>query len=231
MLLKYFPRQLRDMLLTRGAAMLVVGVIFSLPAWLVEGAVANADAAAVLRGSLSGMSAFLTLIATYSIIGEDVRRGYYRFLFAKPISPVQFYAQSFVAALIAFLTVQLMIIGVFALVVEPVWPEGVLRETSAIFVLLGSVIFALSRATRLDWLLGLTMFILGNGVRTWYPPAEFLRGKILNVLMPPSHLLEPVLFSPDGIDWGNVTWVGGYSAVCIAIGLSLVRFVPLSSGR
>ncbi len=230
-LLRYFPRQLRDLLLTRGAAMLVVGVVFSLPLWLAQTAIPEANAQAVLRQTLEGMTLFLTMIATYGIVGEDVRRGYYRFLFSKPISPIQYSVQAMVAAFLVFVIAQFLLIGVFAMVVEPVWPDGALRETAAAFVLLGSMIFALSRVTRMDWLIALTIFIFGNLVRVWYPPAESFLGKLLNVVFPPNHLLEPALFPPHAIDWSNVAWVAGYSVACIVIGLSLVRFIPLSSGR
>lgn len=228
-LLKYFPRQLRDMLLTRGAAMLVVGVIFSLPVWLSRSNTADVDFSQLLGVSMMAMAPLMTLVATYGIIGEDFRRGYYRFLFAKPINPMLYYAQAFFAALLVFVIVELLIVAVFSVVVEPTWPTGAIKEGMATFVFWGSIIFALSRVTRMDWLIGMTFLVLGNGVRDWFPPHEVFRGKIFNVIMPPTHVFDPGLFPADGVDWANVAWAGGYAAVCLAIGLSLVRFIPLSN--
>ncbi len=231
-LLAYFPRQLRDIVLTRGAAMLVIAVIMALP--LLLGAVPiaeGADVGALLGKTLQNASVFLIMVATYSLIGDDVRNGYFRFLFSKPINPVLYYTQAFLAAAIAFLAVQLVMVGVFAVVVQPAWPGRLFLEMIASFVLFGSVIFALSRVVRLDWVIGLFLFILGAGMRDWYPPAESIKGKIFNVLLPPSHLLEDPLFPAIGVDWWLVAWVGGYAAICLAIGLSLVRFVPLGSQK
>ena len=78
-LLKYFPRQLRDMVLTRGAAMLVIGVVFSLPPWLARPNVPDLDLSQLLASSMIGMASLLTLVATYGIVGEDFRRGYQKF--------------------------------------------------------------------------------------------------------------------------------------------------------
>ena len=230
-LLQYSPRQLRDMLLTRGAAMLVIAVVFSLPIFMGAVPIAQRGAAAVLDGTLRAMSPFLVMVATYGIIGEDVRRGYFRFLFAKPISPVWYYAQAFLAALIAFLAAQVIVVAVFALAVEPAWPERWLLERTAFFLGFGSVIFALSRVLSIDWLIGLLLFIVGQGVRYWYPVSESLRGKVLNVVFPPSHLMGSSLFAVGGIEWGHVAWVLGYAAMCFAIGLSLVRFMPFGTQR
>ncbi len=228
---QYFPRQLRDMLLTRGAAMLVIAVVFTLPILMGAVRIPPNGAAVLLDGTLSAMSPFLVMVATYGIIGEDVRRGYFRFLFAKPISPVLYYAQAFLAALIAFLAAQLIVVAVFALVVEPAWPERWLLERTVFFLSLGSVIFALSRVLSIDWLIGLLFFVVGQGVRNWYPVSESLRGKVFNVVFPPSHLMESGLFPVEGIEWGHVAWVVGYAAMCLAIGLSLVRFMPFGSQR
>ncbi len=231
-LLAYFPRQLRDIVLTRGAAMLVIAVMLSLP--LLLGAVPiaeDADVGALLGNTLQGTSAFLIMVATYSIIGEDVRRGYFRFLFSKPINPVLYYTQAFIAAAITFFAVQFIMVGLFAVVVQPAWPGLLFLEMIASFVLFGSVIFALSRVVRLDWLIGLFLFIMGSGIRNWYPPAESIRGKIFTVLFPPGHLLDNPLFPATGVDWWHVAWVGGYAAICFAIGLSLVRFVPLGTQK
>ena len=232
LLLAYFPRQLRDVVLTRGAAMLIIAVMMSLP--LLLGGIPigeGADVGALLGDTLQGTAVFLTMVATYGIIGEDVRRGYSRFLFSKPINPVLYYTQAFLAAAITFLAVQLVMVGVFSVVVQPAWPGRLFLEMIVIFVLLGSVIFALSRVARLDWLIGMVWVILGGGVRGWAPAAESIKGKIFNVLLPPSHLFDDPLFAATGVDWWLVAWAGGYAAIMFTIGLSQVRFMPFGTQR
>jgi hypothetical protein len=230
--LRFFPRQLRDMLFTRGAAMLVIVAVLVLPVLLIDFAArpGEVDWKAILSSNLGDMTLFLTMVATYGIIGEDVRRGYFRFLFCKPISPLWYYVQAFVAAWIAFFAVQLVVIGIFAVAREPVWPGQALVRSWGEFLLLGAIIFGLSRITRLDWLLGILLVVLGPILRTAYPASESLRGKLINAVMPPSHLFDRQLF-PEGLAWPQVAWLLGYAGLALALGLFLVRAIPFGTER
>ena len=209
----YFPRQLSDLLLTRGAAMLAVGIMLTLPLLLVPEAAEETELAPLVGALLRSSSFFLIMLATYGIIGGDVRQGNFRFLFTKPIDPVLYYAQAFLIALIAFLAAELVLIGGIALVREPVWPGRALLDTTALFFLLGSMIFALSRVSGLDWIFGMLFIVLAAPVRTRHPASESFMGKVFNVLLPPGHLFDPALFSVDGVNWGHVTWVGTLRSV------------------
>ena len=230
--LRFFPRQLRDVLLTRGAAMLVIAVVLMLEPLLNDYSrlPRQPDWVAILSNGLDGMTLFLTMVAAYGIIGEDVRRGYFRFLFCKPISPLWYYMQAFAVAWIAFVVVQLVVIGVFAVVREPVWPADALVQSWGKFLLLGAIIFGISRISRLDWLLGLLLVVLGTVLRAGYPASESLRGKMINIAMPPSHIFDRQFF-PEGLEWPQVAWLLGYSGLALAAGLVLLRVIPFGTER
>jgi ABC-type transport system involved in multi-copper enzyme maturation permease subunit len=231
--LRYLPRYLADHLLTRGAAMLVVGAVMALPVLLAAGG-SGTDPEALRRllGQVIGnVSVFLILIATAGVVGTDIRQGHYRFLLCKPFSPVAYYGAAFGATLVSFLTVVVAFIGVFALVRDPVWP-GVrpFVDWSINFLLLGGLVFACSRFTRLDWLVAVAAFILGDVARNRWPASESVLGAGLNVLLPPSG--RDSYFADGGAAvWGHIGWAVGYAAVTIALGLLAVRYVPPGEHR
>ena len=231
--LRYLPRYLADHLLTRGAAMLVVGAVMALPILLATGG-SQADEEALhtlIVQAVGNISVFLTLIATAGVIGTDVRHGYYRFLLCKPFSPVAYYGAAFGATLLSFLTVVLVFTGVFAVVRDPVWP-GVrpFASWSITFLLLGGLVFACSRFTRLDWLVAVAAFILGDVARNRWPAAESVLGGVLNILLPPSG--RSSYFADSGAAlWGPIAWALGYAAVMIALGLLAVRYAPPGEHR
>lgn len=231
--LAYFPRQLRDQLVTRGAAMLIIATMIALPVLLTEyDSAMQVDWEMLLARTLNGMVVFLIMVATYGVIGEDMRRGHFRLLFSKPISPVTYYGQALVAAWIGFALTLLVVTGVFALVREPVWPTDALVEAHVGFLLLGGIVFGLSRFTRLDWVVGLLLMIFGGALRDAWPADASLWGKVVNVVMPPSHLEVTDYFpAAGGFDVGPALWIVGYAGLFIVGGLTAVRFVPMGSAR
>ena len=120
------------------------------------------------------------------------------------------------------------------------WDPEVALEITFRFVLLGTIVFAISRVTRLDWILALLFFTLASPLRQAYPAGESVRGWLINVFFPPTQVfdLDPgprdqdqfsALFTSGGVDWGSVAWLVGYSSVWFLIGLWLVRRVQLAS--
>jgi hypothetical protein len=226
--LRYLPRYLADHLLTRGAAMLILGIVLSLPVLLGAGG-PRTDPEALRRllvQVLGNITVFLTLVATAGVVGTDLRQGYYRFIFSRPLSPVTYYGMAFGATLMSFLTVLLALTGIFAVVRGPMWPG--LRPFagwSITFVSLGSLVFVFSRFSRLDWLFAIFAFILGDLARSRWPASESMPGAVLNVLLPPGG--HASFFADGGAPlWGHVAWALGYAAVMLALGLLAVRHLP-----
>lgn len=213
--------------------MLLVGIVMLLP--MLIGPIptkgwTDADFVQALAQHLTNVAPLLTLVAMYGVIGADIRQGHYRFLFAKPLSPAAYYLCAFVAATVSFAVVQLVTVGIFGLFIHPAWSTAGLLDALLAFVVLGGVIFALSRLTRLDWLIGFLIVAVSGLLRRLYPAHQSLRGDILNVVLPPS---GPKTFFPahHPVAWGAIAWAGGYAAVCVAVGLVLVRRLPLGSSR
>jgi len=231
--LRFLPRQLADHLVTRGVAMAVVGLVLMLPllSTLHLGAHVTPEQVDLAFGqALRAGAPLLTLVATYGIVGADARQGFYRFLFSKPVSPTAYYASAFVVAGMSFVVVELVLAGVFALLVGPTWSTTVLLDAAVGFVLLGAIVFAFSRFTRLDWLVAILVTAVANFARWKYPPHDSTLGAVLNVIFPPTGTKT---YFPEGMHpaWGPLAWALGYAAVMLAIGLSAVRFLELGSNR
>ena len=183
---------------------------------------------------------FLALIAAYGLAGQDFRLGYYRALFSKPISVPMYYVLLFCCAGVAFWLVQALAMGTFAFAGVNAWDPGLALEASVRFTMLATLTFAMSRVTRLDWIFALLILSLGDPLRGAYPAGESIRGWVINVLFPPTHVLDlapaaqqagqiTALLPEAGPEWVSVAWLAGYALVCFGIGLLLVRKVPLSS--
>jgi hypothetical protein len=230
--LRYLPRYLADHLLTRGAAMFVVGAALGLPVLLAAGTQRTDPEAlrALLVQVIGTTTVFLILIATAGIVGGDLRQGYYRFILSRPLSPVAYYGLAFAASQLSFLAVLFAFTGIFAVLRGPIWPG--LRPFagwSISFVLLGSLVFVVSRFSRLDWLFGIFALMLGEVVRDRWPPDGSIPGAVLNVLLPPR--VHDWFAADASALWGHIAWALGYAAVMLTLGLLAVRHVPPGEHR
>jgi hypothetical protein len=233
-MVRYLPRLAADYLLTRGGMVLAVGVALLLPV-LVTTRIASPEVVTpeflrtALGSFLQNVLTFLVLVAAAGLVGNDVRQGFYRLLFAKPVSPTSYYAAAFGVMLTGVFVVMLLLTGLYALVATPVWPGRALADVMVRALLLGGLVFAFSRFTRLDWLLGFFVLLLGGLLRTQFPRDESAAGAVLHVLLPPD--LPASLFPAAGPLWGPIAWAVGYGLLGLGAGLAAVRFVPLGAGR
>ncbi len=231
-ILRYFPQLLADYLARRGAAILLVGVVLMLPVMVAARQAAGGeefDPTVLLNQGLHNTAPLLVLVASYGLIGQDFRMGFYRFVFVKPLSPVGYYAATFVAAFLGVQLALLTLTGVYSVVVRPAWSGTPFLDGAAYFAFLGSLIFAFSRFTRLDWLLAMLLLIVGDQARDAYPKDKSFLGAVMNVILPPDPPAS--FFTADAVAWGELSWVLGYAAIAFAIGLMTVRVVPMGAAR
>ena len=230
--LRFWPRQFVDVLLVRGAALLIVSIFLALPVFLRDFSTMAEppDWRTLLGQTLTWTGTILAVIATLHVTGEDFRRGYFRTLFAKPVSPLWYYGQAYLSCAGVYLLTLLAIVGLFAMLQTPVWPMRGLLTALLEFLLIGGMTFGLSRVVRLDWLGAGGLYLLGIVLRNVYPPGDSLRGAVLNVVLPPSHLFTTnyldSLFSS-----GPLLWIGAYAMLWLTIGFASVRLIPFGTAR
>ncbi|MEX0691205.1 MAG: hypothetical protein WD934_02745 [Gemmatimonadales bacterium] len=231
-LLRYLPRHFLDLLMTRGAVMVVIGFLLTLPMSLsgVDDATPE-QLMRVLREALGSMGLFYTLLASYGLVGADVRQGFYRFLFAKPVSPVSYYLLSYVATTIVFCLAIFASFGLIAVMVAPVWPGWpALGDVLADYFLVSGLVLVFSRLTNADWIFGPVILGVSALLRGNYPADQSALGKVLNVVLPPTDTGR--LFPYDGgVNWEPLLIQLAYAAVLVALAMLIVRKLPMGSAR
>lgn len=243
-LLRYAPWQARDYLFERGLPLLVVCTLFG---WLTYGGMAGLrdalDAAElqraatqIWRGIVPQVALFGTILALNGIVATDLRQGYFRFLFAKPVAAPAYYAQAFAVHGLAVGLVTLAFFHILARLLgvpTPVWAAGYVVLH---FVALGGIIFLASSASvswlgRFDWLAAAALW--AGGLLTH---ELALRGvswaRLVSPALPPSWRADIVLQSlvagvPPPAE--PLVHLLAYGAVCFLLGLIVLRHRPLAA--
>ncbi len=248
--------QLRDYVMDRGLPTAIVAGLFgylnvgpSLPRLRASvanispeqiarwGGAAQAEAAlmsdynAIFLGSFLGVVVFLgALFAMNGIVANDRKLGYYRFLFAKPLSPVRYYGQAFFIHWVGYLAVVSALAAVYGVVVWPMLSLPLVYVLALMFLLYGGIAFALSAAARWDWLSLVTITVLATYVWGRYGASTSPMAKLL-YLLPPLHRtaeLYGAVARGVPLDWPLLLWFAGYGAACLAIGLVVLRYRRLA---
>jgi ABC-type transport system involved in multi-copper enzyme maturation permease subunit len=186
------------------------------------------QAAADTLGWLSILGA---LFATNGIVADDRKRGYFRLLFAKPVSVVAYYAYKFAAYGLGFAIVAAVAIGLYNLAVERFFPVVLLPIIALLFVALGGIGFLLSAAWRFDWLSLTTVLVVSRVLWLLFGHDPGWRGKLVHAL-PPIHLVDGVYLAVRAgrpLPLADLVWLVGYGAACLLAGLIVVRRRPLAA--
>ncbi|MGI8401981.1 MAG: hypothetical protein ACR2NS_10335 [Gemmatimonadaceae bacterium] len=237
-LAKYSLWQFRDFVVERGIAIVLIGLLLGYvliePLRRAMGAGFSIDASSPARPVLimvtSSIVSLAVLIAVNGIVSTDRKMGYYRFLFAKPVSPVAYYAQLFLVYLVGVLAAMLVLSGLLRTVVPSFSIVHFLLYTALVFVAMGGIGFFISVATRFDWLTLAAVWLGSRVLRDIYGEKPGLAGKLVQIL-PPVHKLNDLatnLIANGTAATRDVVWLAGYGAVFFVLGLLLLRYGPLA---
>lgn len=241
-LLAYVPWILRDYLTNQGPATLIVVLLIGYMALMpvLDGAlsvplgdVPREMAYRILLAILPAFAFLGPFFATNGIIANDRKFSYYRFLFAKPLSPVAYYVTTFVVYGIGVFIVTFALMGIWALAVRPMFPGTTLLVVAIMYIAFGGIGFLLSAAWRFDWLSLVTVLLVASVAwEQW--------GDVQGILRLPLYLLPQVHRASDiyamvvprpgaPTPWSAILWVGGYGFVCFLLGMVVVRKRPLGT--
>lgn len=247
---RYTLWQARDYTLNRGLPTLIVALLFGYlgvsamltalhgpvgpPTRLIEeyGGIEAARAAwqhqlsTSFVASFLGMFAFLgALIAMNGIVSNDRKLGFYRFLFAKPMTPAAYYGVEFVVNAVCFLVLAALLAVLYGVIIEPVMNVRLLVVIGAAYLCYAGLGFALSALSRWDWLS--LVAVAGAAEILWKmygqsasPLAALLR------LLPPVHRTSEVYAATargTPLPWQSVLWLAGYGAIAFIAGLAILR--------
>ena len=238
-LARYSSWQFRDFALERGVAILIIsflwGFVLIAPMRIAIGAelTANGQASPLWAILLQGVSAIVSLsvlIAVNGIVSTDRKLGYYRFLFAKPVDPVLYYAQLFLVSMIGVVLSMLVLASLLHTIVPIFSIVNFLLYTVLIFIAMGGIGFFVSVAMRFDWVSLVTVWLGSRILRLLYGPRNDWRSKAVE-LLPPVHKVDAVatsLITTGSAHATDVLWLLGYGALFFALGLALLRWRSLA---
>ena len=227
---RYAFWQLRDFARDRAIALLIISIAIGFtiigPIRAVNGGEFDHDRAmTVLQLVLTQIVYITAFVALNGIVSNDRKLGYYRFLFSKPVSIPAYYVQQFVVYLVGFLLVWLLLLGIFGIFAAPVSPFGPLAYCALVFLSFGGIAFLISSLFRYDWPILAAVFLASAIFQQMWMSQEGWRRMVLSVL-PPLYKLSPALddiLKRGTVDTNAVLWLLGYSALCFAGGLYVLR--------
>jgi hypothetical protein len=232
-LTRYAWWQFRDFARDRGVALIIIGVAIGatiIGPMRAMGEIDAVRAKQVLELIISQLSYITAFIALNGIISNDRKTGYYRFLFSKPVSIPAYYAQQFVVFLIGYLIVNLVLLGIFAIFAEPVSPVAPLVVCALVFLSFGGIAFLISSLFRYDWPILAAIFLGSSIFQSMWAMQEGWRRMLLSVL-PPLHKVNGAMLDilrNGTMDGKTLLWLLGYSAICFAAGLVVLRRRPFA---
>ncbi len=243
----YAPWMLRDYLINQGPAtaivLLLIAFLMLFPLLQTPqgrdpatGRVNEMAANALVRGLLPILGFVATIFATNGIVSNDRRFAYYKFLFAKPVNPVTFYVVTFAVYGIGVLVVTLGLVGAWSVLIRPVATLPILVVVALMYIAFGGIGFLLSAAWRFDWLSLVTVLFLATefwGMRNQLAAIRWPARHLL-YLLPPVHRSGEVyaLAWSDGgsaVPWVSIGWLVGYGALCLLLGMVVIRRRPLGT--
>jgi hypothetical protein len=232
-LARYTLWQFRDFALQRGIAIVVIGLLYGYaplaPLRHMSGAGFPSGSQfqiAALSIQVSSSVVFIAvLIALHGIVSTDRKMGYYRFLFAQPVSPVVYYTQTFFVYMVG-LVATMLLFAVLLHTIVPAFRIGhFLLYAALIYVAMGGIGFFLSVTTRYDWVILIAVWLGARILRGLYATAGGWRSKLVE-LLPPVHRVDDVASSLIGsgiAQTKDVVWLVGYGALFFVAGLALLR--------
>jgi len=231
----YARWQLRDFTLGPGGIM--IGLVL-LQIWITSRTTVIVSGNEARTPSLDWLVQAVGLIgsiyATTSVISEDRARGFYRFLFAKPLGPVRYYAQAFALRGVVLIILAAAISVLGTMIAHPVPLLGAVAYTAIMYLFAGGITICQSTVWRFAWVGSLAVFLVSIPVAQLAAPdapvGPFWHAmwRAAHVLLPPfsqQTFLHAMLASAP--NWGDIAgsivWCVGYGLIALVAGALVVR--------
>jgi hypothetical protein len=236
----YMGWQARDFVTERGAPLLIVATLMSFP--IIMGLRNVGENVPPLQAAMSARYGIVQLFAEFSLISvligingvvsNDRVKGYYRFLFAKPVSIPRYYAQAYVVNGLGLVVTALGVLGAIYTLGYPVFPARVLLMVVLVYLSLGGLGFFYSTLARFDWVLMGATWGVAQVLRAVYPAQESRAGRVLDILLPPFHRLRDAgleLARGETPETTTLLWLLAWGISGFVIGLLILRRRPLAT--
>ena len=238
---RYALYQMRDYIMERGLPAMLIGILVGWTTLLelvgrygagwAERPQAIDLAEKSLFGALNQFAFLGILVSVSGIVSNDRRHGYFRLVFAKPVSAVRFYLQAFIVAGLGLLAVSAALLLIWGYVALPIAPWGTLRALAFYYFLVGGTGFLMSSLVRWDWVA--TGLVWGGSVilRAIYQRDTGVMAWIVKHFTAPTHIVEAMrdqLYRGVMPHPSYLAWAFAYAATCIVGALLVVRYRPMA---
>jgi ABC-type transport system involved in multi-copper enzyme maturation permease subunit len=191
-----------------------------------------------MRSMLGAMIFLGALFAMNGIVANDRKQGYFRFLFAKPVTPSRYYGQAFLVHWLGFMLVMMLLGASYGAIVWPVLTPQFALVVALMFVSYAGIAFLLSAAARWDWLSLVVVSVAATFLWTKFGGSTHPLARLL-YLLPPLHRADEVYATVSGmpvlsttelpvVPWPLVAWFAGYGILCYLAGLLVLRYRRLA---
>jgi len=229
-LARYSLWQFRDFVMEKGISIIIIGLLWGYLQLLPFRQSFSPEMTpeliirlvTLLAGSLVSIA---VLIALNGIISTDRKLGYYRFMFAKPVSPMRYYGQLFVVHLVGLLSGMVLLALVFFFVAGRFNVWNLILYTSLIYVALGGIGFFISAASKYDWVTLAAVWVGSRILRALFGNGDDWKSKAVE-LLPPVHKVDTVagsIIATGSAPLGDVVWLAGYGALFFVLGLLVLQ--------
>jgi len=176
--------------------------------------------------SFIGTFAFLgALFAINGIVSNDRKLGFYRFLFAKPVTPAAYYGIEFLVNGICFMVLTVVLALLYGAILDPVLSASLLIAVAAGYLCYAGLGFALSALSRWDWLSLVAVAGAADVLWTFYGASSSPFAVLLRLFPPVNRTSAIYAAAASGmaLPWHSVLWLAGYGAIAFVAGLAILR--------
>jgi len=176
--------------------------------------------------SFIGTYAFLgALFAINGIVSNDRKLGFYRFLFAKPVTPAAYYGIEFLVNGICFMVLTVVLALLYGAILDPVLSASLLIAVAAGYLCYAGLGFALSALSRWDWLSLVAVAGAADVLWTFYGASSSPFAVLLRLFPPVNRTSAIYAAAASGmaLPWHSVLWLAGYGAIAFVAGLAILR--------
>jgi len=211
----------RDVLRGPGIRMAVIG---ALTVWL-----AITAGGAVLGAKHAGL--VFVFLATAGIVSQDLAGGYYRTLFATPVTPALYYLQRWLVGGVVVTFALVLIDAVIAWRVDaPIAGAELLARAGLVYLLVGGLVLLFSTVTRRDWVFA-AIVIFAQSMLDQLRHLPFATpARVAEIgyrILPPFHLVGSSAPIPSGSELAHVVL---YGVGLLALAFAVLWYRPLATG-
>lgn len=191
-----------------------------------------ADASMMFLRSFIGSIVFLgALFAMNGLVSNDRKHGFYKFLFAKPVTPERYYGQAFVVHGVGYLVAIVLLALLWGLFVAPVLSVKLIVAMWLVYLCYAGIAFFLTAAAKWDWLSLVAVALLSTVMWDKFGSSTSPFAKLL-YLLPPLPRVDSVYAAVAQslpLPWNTLAWLAGYGVACFIAALVVLRHRRLAT--